>query len=775
MKKLVCFKKASKTLCLLAFASLQSIVFAQQSHVLFGTLTDSKSKEQLANVLVRDLVSQQTTSTNAYGYFSLSVKADSAMLFFTYTGYTPDTLRLNIAEGNINLGQISLSNNPTMLKEVIVSSSRGSLRANVQSTQMGVISLPISMLKQVPALFGEVDIIKALQLTPGIKRGGEGGIGMFVRGGNTDENLILLDEATVYNAGHLLGFFSVFNSNALKTVDLYKSSFPAEYGGRLSSVMDVRMKEGDMQNFHADGSVGFISSNITLQGPIAKNKVSFIVSARRTYIDFVLGNKIPYHFYDVNGKINYKINDRNHLYISGYKGDDVLRKNAKNKNTDSSGLGTDELRTSLNLGNEIASVRWNHLYKDPRLFSNFTLHYTKFRYDVSGAIGTNELLMASAIRDIGTKADFTYKITHHDIHFGATYINHRFNPNIVNASGSISDAIKTHPGTVLYNSEAAVYVNDDYNFSDKLKLNGGLRFSSSFAKAKLYTYVEPRMSGRYLINQQQSVKLSYARMVQYMHLVSSSSIALPTDLWYPVTAGIKPGISDQLSAGYYYNIPSLNIALSAEAYYKWLHHLVEYREGAVLLLNNNFEKELVTGKGKAYGLELFASHTTGKLTGWVGYALSWSTRRFDSLNDGKQYFAKYDRRHDLSIVASYNRSKRWTFSAAFVYSTGSPFTAQTGSYILPNPSFTNIDIVPVYGSRNGMRLSGSNRLDLDAVDHFTINKKIKADLHLGCYNFYNRAQPGRVERDIDYETGEVKYVQRGLFGFIPGIALNFSF
>lgn len=761
-------------LALHAFFLICHICSAQQKHTVSGTVVDNRTGEFLQNASIIVENDKAGTTTNAYGYFSLTLPAGNVQINIRYVGYETENRLVDLTKSNISLGRFGLS--PTVsnpLQNVIVTSKKNRLSNLLKSTQMGVVDLPVALLMKVPSILGEPDIIKALQLTPGVKHGGEGTIGMYVRGGGVDENLIILDEATVYNAGHLLGFFSVFNTSALKDVTLYKSSFPAQYGGRLSSIMDVRMKDGNLQNFQADASLGLISSSITFQGPIVKNRTSYIVSSRRTYLDVITGNAVPYHFYDINAKINHIIDGKNRIYLSFYKGDDILA--IKKTSTDVGAVSFD-LLSGISLGNTIGSLRWNHIFTDPRLFSNISLVYTRFRYNIQGQYTNNSLLIASAISDVGIRSDLSFKPnTSHDIHFGGQAINHFFNPNIVNTSGIISDALKNRPGQKIYNTELGLYANDEYQISDKTSINGGLRVTGDAIPNKFYFNIEPRLATRYLINKTSSLKFSYARMVQYMHLVSSSAIALPTDLWYPVTKKIAPGKSDQVSFGYFKNFPKKNIAFSAETYYKWMGHLIEYKEGAALILNDNYENELVTGKGHSFGIELFVSKTVGRFQGWIGYTLSYAYRKFDSLNNGQRYFSRFDRRHDFSLVGTYALSKKWSVATNIVYSSGSPFTAQTNQYIAPNPTFTNIDILSEYSSRNAYRLSGAARLDLDFTCKLSEKKRLKSELHLGCYNFFNAVQPSRVEQGYNAQTGMLNYTQNGLFGFVPSIAINFHY
>lgn len=657
------------------------------------------------------------------------------------------------------------------LGEVTVSASSGNMRRHIEGTQMGKLDIPLSMLSKAPSLAGEPDVIKALQLTPGVKRGSEGNIGMFVRGGGNDGNLILLDGAPVYNAGHLLGFFSVFNTAAVKDVDLYKSSFPAQYGGRLSSVLDIRTKEGCMTDYKASAGIGLISSSLAVQGPIVNDKLSFMVAGRRTYIDKVF-KYVPYYFYDVNTKLTYIVNSRNRLYLSSYIGDDVLHA------TNMGGTSDKEqtVNTSMKLGNKTMTLRWNHTAEDGKFSADIATTYSQFKYDIGGKMGTNNLSMRSAIRDIALKGDVKYnRITDHKLSAGFNLINHYFNPNIVSSSGALLEKFGNSPGKKIYNYEGAVYVNDEYHINDKWQLAAGMRLSGATTNNSIYINAEPRIGARYLVDDRNSIKASYARMSQYMHLVSSSSMALPSDLWYPVTNNVLPSISDQASAGYYHAMPSCGLTMSAEVYYKWMHHLVEYKEGALLTLNDNYEDELVTGTGRAYGLELFVSKTTGKFTGWVGYSLSYSQRSFDSLNQGQEYYSRFDRRHDVSLVGMYDLSNRWCISTSVLYATGSPFTGQTSQYMVPKPDFSGVDILPGYSGRNEYRMSAAFRVDVDLSYKFRFGKWLRGDAHFSVYNVFNRTQPHRVERVWDKNKNNYAYRQVGLFGTITTASVNFNF
>ena len=628
-----------------------------------------------------------------------------------------------------------------------------------------------------------MDLIKVAQLMPGISRGGEGTTGMLVRGGTDDQNLITIDEATVYNVGHLFGFFSIFNNDAIRDVKLVKGGFPAQYGGRLSSVMDVRLKEGDLERWHGKGGIGLLSSRLTIDGPIIKEKLSIMASGRRTYIDQVLrltGVELPYYFYDFNGKISYKINQRNRLYLSAYLGDDVLDFNetVEEDTNDDIAEEADDIGNELNfgfkLGNATTTLRWNHIYANDKLFHNITLFNTRFDYDIGGNFIDNSILIRSSIKDYGLKGDWDYFYSP-DMNFkwGFNTVTHLFRPNVVNTGGEISDALGSREGELIVNQEMAIYANNEHTFNTKWTSNYGLRFSSSIVEGTFYGGVEPRVTARYAINRLNSVKFSYTFMKQYMHRVSSSSISLPTDLWYPVTSTVKPQSSHQVAAGYFTGIEKWNVSISTEFYFKTMSRLIEYREGARLILNDNFEEELINGNGKAFGGELLIRKKIGKFTGWLGYSIAKANRTFELLNQGVTFPARYDRRHDISMVSNFDISDRFAFAMVWVYSSGSRFTPQNGQYFFPNPSFTGIELVPTFTSRNEVTLASTHRLDVNFIVKNKPTKWFSSEWHFGFYNFYNRASPYRVS--VQFDGQSYRYVQNGLFGFIPSIAWNFNF
>ncbi|MFY0651730.1 MAG: TonB-dependent receptor [Cyclobacteriaceae bacterium] len=774
-----------KTLFILSFIllCLSKQILAQDTYTISGYITDKSNGEALIGATVYDNISNKGTVSNYYGFYSLTLPANEVELSFRYIGFENQTINFDL-NANKELNQ-SLEESNTNLKDVVISAERFATEEEVKSTQMGMIQLKPKEIEKIPAIGGEIDLIKVAQLMPGVSRGGEGGTAMYVRGGTDDQNLILLDEATVYNLGHLFGFFSVFTNDAIRDMTIIKGGFPAHYGGRLSSVMDVRMKEGDLQNWHGSGGIGILSSRLSFDGPIVKDKLSIMLSARRTYIDKVLsltGATLPYFFYDLNAKLTYKISQKDRLFLSTYIGDDILDFNETVEEEDADGDGVadnandigQELNFGFKLGNVTSTLRWNHIYNQDKLFHNLTLFQTKFEYDIRGKFIDNSLLIKSRIRDIGMKADWDYFPNPDNvIKFGVHAVAHFFRPNVVNTGGEISEALESQEGELINNQEISLYAISDRKFNEQWSLNYGFRISSSNVPGTFYGGFEPRVSAKYSFGNLNSVKFSYTFMKQYMHRVSSSSIALPTDLWYPVTQNVIPQNSHQIAAGYFKGFKEKDVNLSVEVYYKTMDNLIEYREGARLLLNDNFEEELLNGTGRAYGGELMVRKKLGKFTGWLGYSLSKATRTFDQLNNGLTYSAKYDRRHDISLVSTFDINPRFSFSAVWVMSSGSKFTAQNGQYFFPNTSFTGVDLIPTYTRRNEVTLAPSHRFDVNFILRNKPKKKFKSEWHFGAYNFYNRASPYQVR--VEFDGLNYRYVQPGLFGFIPSVAWNFKF
>ncbi len=756
-----------------------------QDITISGTLSDAKTGEALlfANIYI-DGTNIGATS-NEYGFYSITIPKDQIegrelVLVVSYTGY--QTKKVTLEKNTSIRYDIKMESEAINFEEAIITGTKGKEKKEVTSTQMSAIRIPMKNITTIPALGGETDVIKVIQLMPGVQGGGEGSTGMFVRGGDADQNLVLLDEATVYNIGHLFGFFSVFNSDAIKDITLYKGAFPSKYGGRLSSILDVKMKEGNLNEFHGKGGIGLLSSRLTLEGPLVKDKGSFTIAGRRTYIDKVfktVGQNVPYYFYDLNLKANYKVSDNDRLYFSTYFGNDVLKFDENDIPEEERDSSTTGFGFGFTLGNITNTLRWNHIFND-KLFANTSLIHTKFDYDIFGKFLNNNILIKSNVRDLGVISNFDYyRSATTKIIFGASATEHIFRPNIVSTAGEISDFLKSSEGKKQNVLEYGLYGGVEKSFKDDLyKINFGLRFSGAAVEEKFYFSPEPRLAIRRRLNEFSSIKASYSFMKQYMHRVSSSSISLPTDLWYPITKNVKPQYANQMALGYFHLFDRKKVNFSAELYYKWMNNLIEYREGANLILNDNFEDELLSGSGDSWGAEFLVKKDVGNLSGWIGYTLSWATRDFDELNGGKTFWAKYDRRHVISVVGIYKLSKQWTFSAVWTYSSGARFTAQLGQYAVPNASFSGVDLVPVYSERNEISMSPSHRLDINFV-HLSRRKnkerRFQGEWHFGAYNVYNRATPYRIEiKPLESGVG-FKYTQPGLFGFLPSLAYNFKF
>jgi hypothetical protein len=749
---------------------------AQQKYTISGYVKDKGTGEGLISASIYIVEAKQGTVTNPYGHYSITLPQANYTIRVMYVGYQTYERKLSLtANTTVN---IQLESEEKEVGEVVVSAH--SNQSQVEKTQMSTINLPVEQVKQLPALFGEVDILKTIQLLPGVQSGGEGSTGFYVRGGGPDQNLILLDEATVYNASHLFGFFSVFNADAIRNVELYKGGFPAQFGGRLSSVVDISLKDGNNQKYQVEGGIGLIASRLTVEGPIKKGKSSFIISGRRTYLDVFTNminranknntsyNPIPsYFFYDLNAKVNYELSDRDRLYLSGYFGRDVFNFNRANFNF------------GFNWGNATTTARWNHLY-NPKLFQNTTASYTNYQYTIASSTGPVNFSIGSHIQDYTLKTDYDWSLSpKHAIKFGASGVWHDFGVGRVQISSS-DNSLNLSQDNTLQALELGVYGSDDWTVDSLLKITYGLRISGFDNKGTFYSGVEPRASARYLVGKRSSVKLSYAKMNQYVHLVSSSGGSLPTDIWYPSTNIVKPQISQQVAAGYTTLVDKQRFVLSDEVFYKWMQNQIDYRNGAQIFLNPNLDHEFVFGKGWSYGNEIYLEKKEGKLTGWIGYTLAWSYRQYDSINNGKKFFPRYDRRHDISIVASYAFNKRITFSATWVYYSGNYISLPTGWIYLNNISGAAPIATPIYGTRDNYRMAPYHRLDLSLVWKF-YPKWGTSDLTFSVYNAYNRLNPYLVYIDqsvptegLPIPTGATAK-QISLFPIIPAVTYNFKF
>lgn len=783
-----------KNILFILFFFLPAFVAAQQKYTLSGYIKDGYSGETLIGATLSVKDKSKGISSNQYGFYSITLDSGRYSFSCTHIGYLPQNININL-NGDTVLN-ISMISGAALQEEVIVSARKRD--NNVKTAQMGKISLPIEQIKQVPAFLGEVDLLKVVQLLPGIRNAGEGSAGIYVRGGGPDQNLIMLDDAVVYNTGHLFGFFSIFNSDAIKNVSLIKGGMPAQYGGRLSSVLDISMKEGNNREFQTEGGIGLIASRFSIQGPIKKDRSSFIVSARRTYVDAIAKPFISkesqfygsgYYFYDLNAKLNYKFSEKDRLYLSGYFGRDVF--DFVN--------GRQSLDVNIPWGNATGTLRWNHVF-NKKLFANTTAVYNDYNFKFTAAQNDFQVGLSSGIRDISLKQDFDfYPAGNHKIKFGGLYTWHRFTPSVVNGR---QDSVEFNPlnAQTKFAHEAAVYLQDEWEIGSKWQVNAGLRYSmfqqtgpfklyetdvdgnrtdSTVYKrgeaVKTYGGPEPRLSLRYSINEQTSIKASVTRNLQYIHLVSNAGTTLPTDLWVPSTYLVKPQKSWLYAAGLFKNFKNNTYETSLELYYKQMQNQIEYREGYTPNTISDTENDFVFGKGWSYGSELFINKVKGKLTGWLGYTLSWTWRKFPLLNSGEKYPAKYDRRNDLTVVAMYQLSKRWKVSGTFVYGTGNAATLPQRFYIVGGV------LTQEYSRINQYRLPAYHRMDISAVLQGRKNdrRKLKTEWVFSIYNVYSRANPYFIYFD---QTGnpydgtlKVQAKQVSIFPIIPAVTWNFKF
>jgi len=803
-----------------------SFTFAQ-NYTISGYITINQSGETLINATLLDQKSGKGTVSNSYGFYSITLPAGNVGLKCSYVGLSTQNHNFILTKDtvvNIKLSEIA------ELNEVVVMGNRNAL--GVRSSQMSAVNIPLTQLKSIPSLMGETDIIKALQLLPGVKAGAEGSAGMYVRGGGPDENLLILDGVPVYNVNHMFGFFSVFNADAIKDVTLYKGSFPARFGGRLSSVVDIRMKDGNEKEIHGSLNIGLISSKINLEGPIIKEKTTFNISARRTYIDILTKPFIPmiigkrnegdqkgttfgYYFYDLNGKISHKFSDRDRLYLSAYMGDDVVFGNMQEYMIDggTSGVETGRLKLDWNWGNLITALRWNHIVNN-KLFMNATASYASYRFDLqqgtedkvevkdppSISMEQIDIGFKSGIDDYAAKVDFDWSPTpNHYVKFGAGYTSHGFRPGVnVLQQKSTDDSVTQQTDTTYGDQqvgahEMTAYIEDDISLSHLIELNLGLHYSSFQVQSKFYNPLpQPRIGLRLLLNDHLSFKAGFASMSQYVHLLSNSNISLPTDLWVPVTQKIPPMRSDQYSAGVYYNFRDI-IDFSVETYYKTMDNLIEYKDGASFFgASTGWEDKVCMGRGWAYGIEFLARKSVGKTTGWIGYTWSRTKRIFDrpgqEINYGNAFSAKYDRPHDISIVVAHQFSDKFDIAGTWVFSSGNVGTIALQHYDgtqIPQynrDKFVGAPKLPYISSRNNYRYESCHRLDF-GVNFHKQKKHGMRTWNISVYNVYNHLNPFLItitqESSYDPATGGnkiKKYLTKtSIFPVIPSVSYSYKF
>jgi CarboxypepD_reg-like domain/TonB-dependent Receptor Plug Domain len=769
---------------LMAIISLISIEI-QGKVTISGYVRDAATGEALiaANVIIEELGTG--TSTNEYGYYALSLEAGEYTFMFSYVGY--ETIRRKFSLKEEVVLDMELSEIPLEIAEVTVSSMRNN--ANISRLETGSTTLPIQSIRRIPALLGEIDVIKAIQLLPGVQVTSEGSSGFSVRGGGRDQNLILLDESVVYNASHLLGFFSIFNNDAIKDVKLYKGDMPASSGGRLASLLDIRMKEGNSKQFSASGGIGTISSRLTLEGPIVKDKVSFLLAGRRTYADLFLLfskeealRKTRLYFYDLNGKVNYRINANNRIYLSAYSGSDTYA------NKEYAGMV---------FGNRTFTLRWNHIFNN-NLFSNFTLLGSHYFYDLGTPEGSEQFFnWNSILDDYGFKGDFSWYLSpEHTVRFGASSTFHLIKPGEVSAvsTGGIRQELEL---THKHSLENGIYLSGESKLGAKLSLRYGMRYSlfsnvgpttvfnydkkyelvdtTYYRQGKFFNFyhgLEPRLAANYMFSDLHSLKASYSRTRQYLQLASNSSSGTPLEIWFPASPNIEPQISDQLSVGYFRNFMDHKLQCSVELYYKKMNNSIDFRDHAQLFLNPRLDGEIRLGEASSYGAELYVKYETGGFSGWISYTLSKTLRVFSEINGGNPYPAPYDKPQDLAIVLSYDLTPRISLGANWIYNSGLPYTMPAGRYEVGG------NIIPLYQGRNEYRLPDYHRLDLsiNIMGKERSEKRWRGEWNISVYNAYARKNVWTLNFVQDETSPDMTYAEMTyLFSIVPAITYNFKF
>ncbi len=767
----------------IVFSLLVSVLSsAQQKHTIGGIIKNKTNGETIIGASVKIIGKTGGTVSNEYGFYSLSLAAGSYQLEITAIGKKTDTIRVDLNSDVTR--NISMEEEARNLDEVFVSSKPRGGRS-ISGTQTGVEKLTIREISTIPVLFGEKDVLKTIQLLPGVKSAGEGNSGFFVRGGSADQNQILLDEANVYNASHLLGFFSTFNSDAIKDVTIYKGGMPAQYGGRLSSVLDIKMNDGNNQAYNVSGGLGLISAKLNVEGPVQKDKSSFLLTGRRTYADIFLKaskdstiNSSKLYFYDLNAKFNYELGQKDKLFVSGYFGKDKL------------GFGE---QFSIDWGNSTGTLRWNHIF-NKKLFSNTSLIYSNYDYELGIRSSSNDFTIFSQIRDWNLKQDYQLNSGNRNtMRFGWSSTYHVVRPGEITASETSS--INSRLQQKRYSMENAVYFSNTLKMSDKISLTYGSRFTAfsvlgegdfytldangkiidtiSYKRGevvKTYWNIEPRLAFGYQISSQSSAKASFVRNVQNMHLISNSTSSTPTDKWVSSSNIIKPEISDQFSLGYYRNFYGNQYEFTAEAYYKSMENQIDYRDGADVFSNDAVETQLLYGKGRAYGTEFMIRKKAGKMTGWLSYTLSKTERRINGINNNNWYNARQDRTHDIAVVGMYQLNKKWNLSANWIYYTGDAVTFPNGKYTVGGQT------VYYYTNRNGYRMPDYHRLDLGATVQLKKGKKVSSEMAFSLYNAYGRRNAYTISfRDNDSDPTKTEAVKTSLFRWVPSVSYNFKF
>lgn len=752
----------------LFFVLVAGIAEAQTFQVTGVVREEGKEVLPLAHLII--LPDSAKVVSDEKGRFSVRVPKGTNTFVVSYTGF--HTVRSLVGVSGDTTLQFQLRASVNQLDEIVVTSQRDRQQELFESTRMGTQVLLPEDVTAIPVLGGEADLIKVLQLLPGSVRGIEGSSDLFVRGGAADQNLVLLDDATVYNTSHLLGFVSVFNPDILESVESINGAFPASQGGRLSSILDVRTKSQIADKTHVSGDIGLIASRLFVEQPVVENKLGVWVAGRRTYIDkvmSVINEELPYFFYDLNAKTIWNPSARDHISFSYYKGNDDLDI-FRDRNNDGDGF-----LTRFQSGNDNQTLQWDHAIND-RWQSQLSAVRTTYDYKILNAFRDNRLQAISDIEDIGMKAEINYQgENRQQVKLGSTWTRHQVNPSVVNSSGVFSEFLESSISRGRVSNELALYGQYEWSPAQRWLVNTGLRASLAIVDGQFYGFPEPRLSARYEISAHEAIKVSYSRMAQYIHRISNSAVTAPTDLWYPVTDSIRPQSGHQFSVGWQKTLPKENIMMSIEAYYKPMRDLIGLEEGTNLFFNNNFQNSLVQGRGRAYGLEMIVRKNAGKFSGWISYTLAWSRRQFDELNGGDWFASRYDRRHNGAVVAQYAITPRLSVSAVWEFISGSKFTPIIGQYQIVSPSTTGVDLVPVFAPINSVKLSDAHRLDLGIKWRSRPGRNFQYEWFAGVYNAYNRTNPVAITIETNEADGSLRYEQPGLIGLLPFISYGFKF
>ena len=733
-------------------------------------LTNSGQVLSSANVRVIDYT--EVTVTDKSGEFVLELPKGSVDLEISFIGYEKMAQKIDLAGDTIM--KFMLIQRTEHLEEVVVSSSRYRQSDQLLTTRMSSVTLTGAEINSIPVLGGEADLLKTIQLLPGVSKGVEGSTDIFVRGGAADQNLVLLDGAPIYNTGHLFGFLSVFNPDVLSTVESMNGAFPAEYGGRLSSILDVRTKSAFAERTQIKGNIGLLATRLMIEQPLVKDKLSISLAGRRTYVDQVVrivGQELPYHFYDINTKVAYRPTANDEIEFTHYSGDDVL--NFIPGSTNSRRL--QNTTSNFTIGNTAQTLQWKKQV-NANWSSSLKLYRSVFKYTIDNKFEDSRLFTSSDIEDLGGKwmlttdslAGFSFTV-------GLDLVKHRVSPNIISTSGELAGLLESSTSQAQRAWEGSAFSQINGNWKTRWRWSAGIRVSAARVSQTTYVNPEPRLSLRYTVNDRTTVKASYSRMAQYLHRVSSAAVAFPTDIWYPVTDAVKPQRADQWSVAVQQLIPKANLFVSVEGYFKTMDNLIGYREGTNLFLTRDFESQLIQGAGRSFGTEVLIKKESGKLTGWISYTLSWSQRQFDEINGGEWFYARYDRRHNIAVVANYQFARRWSFSAVWEFISGSRFTPIIGKYVVPTTTLVGFNLVPVYAPVNSVKLADTHRLDLGIKYRPSrFGKRFQGEWFAGVYNSYNRATPVAIAI-VPNGDGTFRYEQPGLFGFLPFISYGFKF